>query len=126
LGAGQQLAETGTGSEFYNLQFQAANAPSAILLRTAPELTISQITSPISSATLEFTANYSQAQGDNIYSVRWQLYDNNSSTTPIADTGAIYTPVLEYEYNGLFNDQNYTIVCTVVTQNNVEVQAQET
>ena len=44
-------------------------------------------------------------------------------TTPIDDTGEISTSVLSYEYNGLFDGQSYSVICTVMTESGVTVSA---
>ena len=109
---------------FYNQYFTIQNAPSAFITRTEPSLNIDAFTTPVISSVQSFSATYSQAQGDIVSSVRWQLYNSNDTTTPIDDTGIIYTPVLEYEYNGLFNNTNYIVMCTVETSSGVSVTSQ--
>lgn len=110
---------------FYNRYFTSQYAPAAFLTRTKPTLVIATITSPVTSATQSFSATYSQAQGDNIRSVRWQLFNADDLSEPIDDTGIIYTPVLEYEYNSLFNGEFYLVQCTVETENGKSVTEQE-
>lgn len=64
-----------------------------------------------------FTARYNQLQDDPIRWIRWQVATAtyNSETNKwmlgdiIEDTGDIYTPTLNYEYNGFFNRQQYAI-----------------
>lgn len=65
-----------------------------------------------------FKAAYKQLQGDPIRWIRWQVATatkNNDGTNNlgeiIADTGDIYTPTLNYEFNGFFNGQQYAIRC---------------
>lgn len=110
---------------FYNQYFTSQYAPAAFLTRTKPTLVIATITSPVTSATQSFSATYSQAQGDNIRSVRWQLFNADDLSKAIDDTGIIYTPVLEYQYNGLFNGESYLVQCTVETENGESVTEQE-
>lgn len=122
--------------------FTAQNSASAIITRTAPVLSVTitdQAGSPISnntvtSASVFATGTYTQAQDDNIRWVRWQLAnvdsDGSVNTTQILDdTGEIYTPLLQYSYNGLFNGESaaspakYAINCTVQTENGVDVSS---
>ena len=65
-----------------------------------------------------FKAVYEQEQNDPIRWIRWQVATaskNNDNTYNlgeiIADTGDIYTPTLNYEFNGFFNGQQYAIRC---------------
>lgn len=121
LGTATAIAQSDT---FYNQFFTAQSAFSVVNLRTAPTLSINTYATPVATATMTFTATYNQAQGDAIQSVRWQLFSlQNGIQTLIDDTGIIYTQVLEYEYNGLFNNFSYNVVCTVVTVSGVEVTA---
>ena len=107
---------------FYNQFFTEQNATASFITRSVPEVSINAVTSPVTSATMEFSATYSQAQGDAISTARWQLYNADNTSTPIDDTGDIFTSVLEYEYNGLFDGQSYTVICSITTVNNVSVQ----
>ena len=114
----------GSGDVCYNQFFTTQNAPAAFITRTFPLLSIDPFSTPVRSATQSFTASYSQNQNDAISSVRWQLYNSANSGVVVDDTGIVYTSILEYEYNGLFNNQTYTLVCTIVTQNNVQASTQ--
>ena len=60
-----------------------------------------------------FHADYQQEQGDPIRWVRWQVATANNGNVGeiLADTGDIYTPTLNYEYNGFFNKTQYAIRC---------------
>ncbi len=108
---------------FYNTYFTVQNAPSAIIARTAPTLSINSISTPVTASAQTFTASYQQAQEDSILSVQWQLYNQSNLLDPIDNTGEINTAILEYSYNGLFNNENYQLICSVTTQNNVTVSA---
>ena len=113
-----------SGDTFYNQFFTAQNSASSFITRTEPTLTITPLVeTPVASATQNFTAAYSQAQGDSINTVRWQLFNADDMTAPIDDTGEIATLVLSYEYNGLFDGQSYSVVCTVTTESGVSVSA---
>lgn len=104
----------------YGQYFTASHAPSAFITRSKPSLNIANISSPVETARITTSATYTQAQGDNVRSVRWQLYNTTDNVTA-DDTGVIYTPVLQYEYNGLFNNTTYQLICTVETENNITV-----
>lgn len=117
-------AVVGADDIFFNQIFIAQSGPSAFITRTNPTLVISEIQSPVESASVDFSASYSQAQGDGINSVRWQVISMSDQNAVVADTGIIYTPVLEYEYNGFFSGQQYKVICSVVTSNEVEVTSE--
>lgn len=125
--SGSQLSgaeAVSSGDTFYNQFFTAQNSASSFITRTEPTLTITPLAeTPVASATQSFTATYSQAQGDSINTVRWQLFNADDMSTPIDDTGDISTSVLFYEYNGLFDGLSYTVTCTVTTESGVSVSA---
>lgn len=113
-----------SGDTFYNQFFTAQNSASSFITRTEPTLTITPLTeTPVASASQNFTATYLQEQGDNINTVRWQLFNVDDMSAPIDDTGDISTSVLSYEYNGLFDGQSYSVICTVTTESGVSVSA---
>lgn len=114
-----------SGDTFYNQFFTVQNSASSFITRTEPTLAITPLTTtPVASATQSFTASYSQAQGDSINTVRWQLFNADDMSAPIDDTGDISTSVLFYEYNGLFDGQSYTVICTITTESGVSVSAE--
>lgn len=117
-------SEVASSDIFYNQYFTTQNAPSSFIMRTEPILTIDPFTTPVASSVQSFTATYSQAQGDTVSSVRWQLFNASDTSDALDDTGTTYTPVLEYEYNGLFNNTSYVVSCTVETSNGVSVTEQ--
>ena len=141
MGEAVLISSVGIGKNYYQQQFIVQNAPSAIITRALPTLqidsfgTVSGSTVTADTSVLEFSATYNQAQGDAVNSVRWQMFNADDLSTPIDDTGIIYTPILSYEYNGLFNGQSYVVSCTVTTINgqtvtysqqfNVDYDAQE-
>lgn len=112
---------------FYNQFFTVQNSASSFITRTKPTLTITPLAeTPVASATQNFSATYSQEQGDSINTVRWQLYNADDMTTPIDDTGEISTSILSYEYNGLFDGQSYTVICMVTTESGISVSSELT
>lgn len=113
-----------SGDTFYNQFFTAQNSASSFITRTEPTLTIAPLTeTPVASASQNFTATYLQEQGDNINTVRWQLFNADDMSTPVDDTGDISTSVLSYGYNGLFDGQSYSVICMVTTESGVTVSA---
>lgn len=63
-----------------------------------------------------FKAKYEQEQDAPIRWIRWQVATASKSNDGtynlgeiLADTGDIYTPTLNYEFNGFFNKQQYAI-----------------
>lgn len=58
-----------------------------------------------------FTAEYTSETGNPIRWIRWQVATANNGNVGeiLADTGDIYTLTLNFEFNGLFNGQQYAI-----------------
>lgn len=93
----------------------------AFITRANPTLAITPVSGgDVVMVVYTFTATYAQANGDVIKWAQWQL-TNNTTDTVIEDTGHIDTPVLEYTYSGFLNGNNYTLSCTVETENGVTV-----
>lgn len=87
--------------------------------RSIPSITIAAIADDtIKDITYTFTATYSQAQYDSLNWVRWILAKPDG--TVVDDTGKITTGLLSYTYDGFRNDTNYTLGCTIETQNGVQ------
>ena len=105
---------------------------SVFITRSQPTVTIYQCTDDtyadyidfpndgtIATSVGYFHAEYTQAQNDPIRWVRWQVASATYNTETnkwalgeiLADTGDIYTPTLNYEYNGFFNGSQYAIRC---------------
>lgn len=98
---------------------------SLFLGRAAPTIAISEIPSPLTVSTYSFTGTYSQAQGDALKWVRWQIAEVNTSTstvgTPFLDTGKISgTGELRVDYAGLFTGTTYAIKLSIETINGVD------
>ncbi len=97
---------------------------SVFLTRSVPTLTLLYKgdtfdgNTVISSAVVNFSANYNQAQNDSINAIRWEFADDEGKI--LDDTGFINTGVFSYSYNGLFSGNDYAIRCTVETQNGVQ------
>lgn len=94
---------------------------SAFVTRSAPSLQLGAIPDPMTVKQYTFTAVYSQAQGDGLNWVRWQIALADSSDSPFYDSGEIYgTAQLECSYDGFFPGAEYAVRCTVQTENGVE------
>lgn len=103
---------------------------SAFITRSVPTLTVywnGQAFSDsvvVDSAVGDFTAVYSQAQGDTINWVRWQIASvDNGVNNVLEDTGPINTSVLSYSYDGLLTGEQYAISCTIESENGVQVSS---
>lgn len=96
------------------------SSASAFVTRAAPSLTLTSISSPVATRSYTFTATYTQTQGDTLNWVRWMLAVDGNEDDPIYDTGYIYgTTDLQFTYDGLFRDTNYTVRCMVQTENGI-------
>ena len=94
---------------------------SIILARANPALTMTEIPSPLTDKEATFTASYSQAQGDSIKWVRWQIAYADDTSDPFVDTGYIYgTGQLQVDYDGFLTDTSYAVNCTIETANGVQ------
>lgn len=106
-----------------NIVFQYSE--SCFISRTAPTLEITDFPEPLDVVANTFTATYSQAQNDDINSVRWKL-TNNTSGKILEDTGDINTAVLSFSYDGFFSGSSYTLMCTVITESGISVSDTKT
>lgn len=95
---------------------------SVFLTRSAPSVTLGSIPSPLEVREYSFTAAYTQAQGDNLNWVRWELaLVGDGEYETLKDTGKIYgTAQLRLDYDGFFSGSTYAVRCSVQTQNGIE------
>lgn len=97
------------------------SSPSVFVTRAAPTLTLSSIPSPVTTRAHTFTATYSQDQGDALNWVRWMIARSDNTDEPLYDTQSIYgTAQLQFAYDGLFSDTDYSVRCIVQTESGVE------
>lgn len=90
--------------------------------RTTPTVSISAISNPVTTKNYTFTGNYSQAQGDSIKWLRWQISESSNTADPFIDTGRIYgTGQLQVEYDGFLTGTEYAICLTVESASGQEV-----
>lgn len=117
------LSKLTSGDSLYGTDFVTTSAASAFITRTAPTLTIDEFSTPVSTSVKTFTATYEQEQGDAVQTVEWQLLSLLDLDTVLDDTGEVNTPLLEYEFDGFLNENEYRLQCTVTTQNGISVTA---
>lgn len=103
------------------LQYNA----SAFITRSAPSVSITTIPSPVTQRKYTFYAAYTQAQGDALNWVRWQIAPYGETGDPLFDSQNIYTSLLSCTYDGFFSGEsssvpNYEIRCQIQTVNGVE------
>lgn len=90
--------------------------------RSAPSVTINAIPSPLTLRSYSITGSYSQAQGDPLAYVRWQIAEASKRDQPFLDTGKIRgTGQLQVDYDGFFTDTTYSVKLTVETQMGITV-----
>lgn len=94
---------------------------SVFLTRTAPTVSITAIPNPLTERAYSFTGSYTQAEGDAIKWLRWQICVSGSESAPFLDTGPIYgTGQLQVDYDGFFTGTSYEIMLSVETENGVD------
>ena len=97
---------------------------SLLLGRDTPVVSISNIASPLDVYSYSFSGTYSQAQGDALRWVQWQICEKDgegNKLSPFLDTGRIYgTGELRVDYEGFLNDTDYSIILNVETENGAQ------
>lgn len=98
------------------------SSASAFITRTAPTLTISALPNPVPYRMFTFYAVYTQAEGDVLNWVRWEVaLKNSTSYDVLKDTGKLYgVAQLQFSYDGFFTGSTYAVRCSVQTENGVE------
>lgn len=127
-----------------NYMFVAQNSASIFVTRATPTLTINQtnenylnpilLPATLTTSVGYFQAAYPQDRNDAIRWVRWQVAQATYNTQTkqwvlgeiLADTGDIYTPTLNFEFNGFFNGQQYAIRCFGESESGQETQLTNT
>lgn len=96
----------------------------AFVTRSAPTVTLGKIPETLGSKKGVFTATYTQAQGDGLNWVRWQIAYDEDREHPFYDTHNIYgTAQLEVRYDGFFRKNRYAVRCLIQTANGVEADS---
>lgn len=127
--ASLEAAELENGNEYKFLitQWWGTNdsiqqqTASLFLTRATPTLAINTIPNPVTEKEYSFTGVYSQAQGDTIRWVRWEIATADNTDEPFLDTGEIHTGVLRVDYDGFYTGNQYKIRLTVETNNGIKV-----
>ena len=103
--------------------FIQQTSSNSFITRTTPTLTLQQtdenylnpmdLLDTLTTSIVYFHANYIQEQNDSIRWIRWQIATANNGVVGsiLVDTGDIYTPTLNFEFNGFFNGNRYAIRC---------------
>ena len=93
--------------------------PSLFLTRSSPSVALTTI-GTVDTKAYSFTGTYSQAQGDGLKFIRWQIAEEDSADEPFYDTGNIYgTGEIRCDYDGFFTGQSYAVKLTVETVNGI-------
>lgn len=96
-------------------------SPSYFITRAAPVLSIRGFANPVTGRAGEFTAAYTQAQGDALDWFRWLLCEAGHEDAPLEDTGNIYgSGDIRVSYDGLFAGTNYRVRCLIQTENGIQ------
>ena len=94
---------------------------SFFITRSMPTLTMDAVTNPMASRAYTFTAEYSQAQGDAVEWMQWEIMLADGSNNMVYDTGKIYgTGEIKMEYDGFLTGSSYKVQCVVQTENGIE------
>lgn len=95
---------------------------SVFITRSVPSLALTAIPDPVTSKQYSFTATYSQAQGEGMKWVQWEISEEGNESNPFLDTGPIYgTGELRVDYDGFLNGTTYVIRCTTESSNGIDV-----
>lgn len=105
---------------------ESLTQPSAsyFITRSFPNISINSIPNPLNAKNYQFSADYSQEQGDVLDWFRWVIADSEGNV--LKDTQEIYgTEDIRVDYDGFFSGQTYTVNCMIQTQNGVQAQTGE-
>lgn len=97
---------------------------SLFLTRSTPSVTIDPIPSPLAAREYSFTGLYTQAEGDALKWVRWQIAVSGNEDKPFFDSGEIGgTGELQADYDGFFNGTEYAVKLSVETENGIQADS---
>lgn len=108
--------------------YVAQASPSTFVIKDSPSLFLN-VPATVARRDYTFTATYSQAQGDALNWVRWQIAINSEDgrENPLYDSGNIYgTALLECYYDGFFSGTSYCIKCMAETQSGIDIATEWT
>lgn len=96
------------------------SSASVFYTRATPTLSITAI-GTVTTRYYTFTGTYSQAQGDVLNWLRWQIADADNTDEPFYDSGRISgTMQLSCTYDGFFAGTDYAVRLSCQTENGVE------
>lgn len=97
------------------------SSASVFITRAASSFAFAAIN--VTEAEYTFTVNYSQAQGDTVDWIRYQIQTTSGAKSEeLYDSGKIFgTPVYEITYNGFMDGENYSIRATGQTSSGVNM-----
>lgn len=94
---------------------------SYFITRNAPTVTMGTIPAAFDMMKYTLSATYSQAQGDALEWMEWELQKDEGSFETVYDSGKIYgTADLQFTYNAYMPLSVYRVRCTVQTENGAE------
>ena len=97
------------------------SSASYFITRAKPTVTMGTIPTQFTFIKYTFSATYSQAQGDAIEWMQWEIEWDCGAFEKVYDTGKIYgTADLKTTYDCFFPTSTYRIKCTVQTENGVQ------
>lgn len=95
---------------------------SYFITRSVPTISMGEIPNPMPYRAYTFTADYTQAQGDTVEWMQWQVLLADGSNDVVYDTGKIYgTGEIKMDYDGFITGTSYKVQCTVQTENGIEI-----
>lgn len=98
------------------------SSASVFITRETPTFTLSAVPATVTSSSYTFTVNFSQAQGDTLDWVRYQIAQGGDTANPIYDSGNIYgAAVYTCTYGGFRSGYNYSFRATGQTSSGVLV-----
>lgn len=91
---------------------------SLFITRETPTVSISNLPAPLTEKAYSFTAVYTQAQGDALKWIQWQIAEADNLSNPFLDTGKITgTGELQVDYDGFFAETEYAVQINIETIN---------
>lgn len=97
---------------------------SLFLTRSTPSVSINAIPSPLAAREYSFTGLYTQAEGDALKWVRWQIAVSGNEENPFYDSGEIGgTGELQTDYDGFFTGTDYAVKLSVETENGIQADS---
>lgn len=96
------------------------NSASVFITRRTPNFAFGSIPSTVNASSYTFTVNYSQAQGDTIEWIRYEIAQGSDTENPIYDSGNIYgAAVYTFSYALFRTGFNYSVRATAQTSSGV-------